>query len=186
MYDDEQAHTLSPALRAFIEAGPAPVVFTAGTANTTSERFYAESTQVCQRLGVRGILVAGQRGQLPGTLPANVVHVPYVPFSELLPRSAAVVHHGGIGTLSQAFKAGIPQLIRPMAYDQFDNASRACRLGVATELLPRSYRGARLDRALHALLGDPAMQARCKQVATRFEGEDGLRRACDVLEHSLE
>jgi len=185
MYDGEQADTFSPQLQAFVEGGPAAVVFTAGTANTTSESFYAESADACERLGLRGILVAGQRSQLPDTLPANVIHTPYAPFSELFPLSAAVVHHGGIGTVSQALKAGIPQLVRPMAYDQFDNASRACRLGVAAELLPRAYRGARLDTALRGLLGDPATQARCDQVAARMKGEDGLRHTCDILENAL-
>lgn len=185
MYDGGQAAPLAPELQAFIEAGPAPVVFTAGTANTTSERFYAESAQACQRLHLRGILVAGQRNQLPGILPTDVVHVSYAPFSQLFPRSAAVVHHGGIGTLSQALRAGIPQLIQPMAYDQFDNASRACRLGVATELLPRTYRGARLDAALGGLLGDLAVRASCKQLAVRMEGQDGLRRTCEILEEAV-
>jgi UDP:flavonoid glycosyltransferase YjiC (YdhE family) len=185
MYDGEQATTLSPELQAFIEAGPAPVVFTAGTANTTSESFYAESAQACQRLNLRGILVAGQRSQLPGNLPSGVVHVPYASFSQLFPRAAAVVHHGGIGTLSQAVRAGVPQLIRPMAYDQFDNASRACRLGVATELLPRSYRGTRLDAALRGLTDNQAMRTACEQLAGRIEGQDGLRMACEILEGAV-
>ena len=185
MYDGEQATTLSPELQSFLQAGPAPVVFTAGTANTTSESFYAESTRACQRLDLRGILVAGHRSQLPDNLPPSVVHVPYASFSQLFPRSAAVVHHGGIGTLSQALRAGIPQLIRPMAYDQFDNASRARRLGVATELLPRSYRGARLDTALRGLSADLAMRTACEQAAARVDGQDGLRQTCEVLEEAL-
>lgn len=185
MYHGDQAVTISPELQAFTEAGPAPVVFTAGTANTTSENFYAESAAACQRLGLRGILVAAQRSQLPDTLPAGVVHVPYASFSELFPRSAAVVHHGGIGTLSQALRAGIPQLIRPMAYDQFDNASRASRLGVATELLPRSYRGMRLDTALRGLLANAAVRTTCEQLAVRMEGQDGLRKTCEVLEGAM-
>ena len=185
MYDGEQAGVLSPELRAFIEAGPAPVVFTAGTANTTSERFYAESAAACQRLDLRGILIAGQRSQLPGTLPPGAIHVPYASFSQLFPFAAAVVHHGGIGTLSQALQAGIPQLIRPMAYDQFDNASRACRLGVATELLPRSYRGTRLDTALRGLFDNPAMRTACERLAVRMQAHDGLRTTCEVLEEAM-
>jgi len=90
---------------------------------------------------LRGILVAGQRSQVPGNLPPDVVHVAYASSSQLFARSAAAVHHGGISTLSQALRAGIPQVIRPMAYDEFEDASRACRLVVTTELLPRSYRG---------------------------------------------
>jgi rhamnosyltransferase subunit B len=182
MYDGEHAAMLPPELQAFIDAGPAPVVFTAGTADTTSENFDAESAQACQRLSLRGVLVARQRTQLPESLPPGVVHVAYASFSQLFARSAAVVHHGGIGTLSQALQAGVPQLIRPMAYVQFDNASRACRLGVAKELLPRSYRGLHLDASLRDLLGDASIRSACKQVAVRMEGEDGLRNICAVLQ----
>lgn len=179
------AAALAPDLQQFIAAGAPPVVFTAGTANTTSEGFFAESAQVCQRLGLRGVLVASLRAQLPETLPPNVVHVAHAPFGRLFAQAAAVVHHGGIGTLSEALRAGAPQLIRPMAYDQFDNASRACRLGVAKELLPRAYRGPRLDAALQGLLGDASIRAACRQAAVRMEGEDGLRAACDALQGCL-
>jgi rhamnosyltransferase subunit B len=48
----------------------------------------------------------------------------------LLPQVAALVHHGGIGTTAAALAAGIPQLIAPFAFDQFDNAARTVRLGV--------------------------------------------------------
>ncbi len=47
----------------------------------------------------------------------------------LVPRLAALVHHGGIGTTAQAMRAGVPQLITPFAHDQFDNAARVERLG---------------------------------------------------------
>ncbi|MCR6480415.1 glycosyltransferase [Variovorax sp. ZS18.2.2] len=186
MYDGHQEEVLSPEVQAFLSSGPAPVVFTAGTANTTSESFYAESTLACQRLNMRGILVAGQRSQLPAVLPQGVIHVAYAPFSQLFSRSAVVVHHGGIGTLSQALRAGIPQLIRPMAYDQFDNSSRACRLGAAKELLPRAYRGSRLDKSLQALSGDASIRLTCEQLATQMESQDGLRRTCEVLETTME
>jgi rhamnosyltransferase subunit B len=114
-----------------------------------------------------------------------VIHLAYASFSALFPRVAAVVHHGGIGTLSQALRAGVPQLIRPMAYDQFDNASRACRLGVAMELLPRAYRGTRLDTALRGLSDNRAMRTACEQWAVRMGGQDGLRKTCEVLEGAM-
>jgi len=41
-----------------------------------------------------------------------------------LPRCAVFVHHGGIGSCAQGLRARVPQLIRPFAYDQFDNAAR--------------------------------------------------------------
>jgi UDP:flavonoid glycosyltransferase YjiC (YdhE family) len=45
-----------------------------------------------------------------------------------------VVHQAGIGTLAQALRAGRPQVILPVAFDQPDNARRAAALGVGRVL----------------------------------------------------
>ena len=59
----------------------------------------------------------------------------------MLPRARALVHHGGIGTTAQALAAGVPQLIMPLGFDQFDNAARCRTLGVSTALVPRRFTG---------------------------------------------
>ena len=176
---------LSPAVEHFLDEGSAPIVFTAGTANTASWEFFDASAAACARLDCRGIFVATTRDQMPERLPDNVLHVTRAPFDRLFPRAAAVVHHGGIGTTAQAMASGTPQLIRPMAYDQFDNASRAQRLGVAIELLPRAYRGRRLDRTLHALLSDASRRLRCRELAQRLAAEEGVEVACNALDRAL-
>jgi vancomycin aglycone glucosyltransferase len=48
----------------------------------------------------------------------------------LLPRVAAVVHHGGAGTTTAAVRAGRPQVIVLHLYDQYYWASRVKKLGV--------------------------------------------------------
>lgn len=175
-------HGPSAELQAFFDAGPAPVVFTAGTANTQSASFHAVSAQVCAQLGIRGVLVAQRREQVPATLPPGVIHLPWAPFGWMFRRAAAVVHHGGIGSLSQALAAGTPQLIRPMAYDQFDNAQRAGKLGVARELLPRVYTPARLAALLPEVMNSRDIRARCLKVADLVAADSGLVTAADTLE----
>jgi rhamnosyltransferase subunit B len=176
---------LAPELDHFLRSGPPPLVFTAGTANLGSQPFYAESAAACARGGHRGVLVAASPDQLPAALPEGVVHVTRAPFESLLPRAAGVVHHGGIGTLAQALASGIPQLLRPMAYDQFDNADLACRLGVARELLPRAYRGGRLDDELRRLTTDSAWRAHCASAAQTLARPGGVAAACDALERTM-
>lgn len=56
------------------------------------------------------------------------MHATYVPFSALLVSVDAIVHNGGVGTMSQALRAGIPQLIVPGRWDQPDNALRIKKL----------------------------------------------------------
>src|SRR5205085_2067897 len=104
---------------------------------------------------------------VPASLPATVRHFAYVPFSQVFPRAAAVVHHGGIGTTAQALAAGIPQVIMPMGYDQPDNAERLVRLGVGAPLPPRRFTGARLAALLGKLLG-PDVRERCRALAERL------------------
>ncbi|MCE4558095.1 glycosyltransferase [Roseateles cellulosilyticus] len=172
LYDGCDVYPLPPALAAFLDAGEPPVGFTSGTANATSHDFFAASAAACALGGRRGLLITKIGAQLPARLPPGVLHVPYAPFSQLLPRLAAFVHHGGIGTTSQALRAGVPQLVRPMAYDQFDNAHQVQRLGVGNRLLTGDYEPAAVARALDRLTADPALQARCAEVAVWCR-EDG-------------
>lgn len=182
LYDDGEAQPLAPALEAFLAAGEAPVGFTAGTANATSQAFFAASAAACALTGRRGLLITTAAGQLPASLPPGVLHLPYAPFSRLLPRLAALVHHGGIGTTSQALRAGVPQLLRPMAYDQFDNARHVQRLGVGARLLPRDYQPQAVARCLDRLIDDASVAARCAAVGARCRADpDAVAAACDAL-----
>lgn len=181
LYDHGDQAPLSQSLSEFVEAGPPPVVFTAGTATANAHGFFKASIAACETVGLRGILLSHFPQQIPDTLPKGVMHVDYAPFGALLPKLAAFVHHGGIGSTSQALRAGVPQLIRPVAYDQFDNARRACRLGVAHELLPKHYTNRAVAGALEKLKSDNVLRERCRQVATRLAGGDAIAAACDAI-----
>ncbi len=117
--------TLPPQLVDFLDAGAPPIIFTPGTEMKHAHDFFATSVQALAQLGRRGILVSRHTEHLPPSLPEGVISFPYIPFDAALPRAAAIVHHGGIGTTAQAIAAGIPQVVRPMAHDQPDNAARS-------------------------------------------------------------
>jgi rhamnosyltransferase subunit B len=182
LYDHGDDQPLPPAVAQFLDAGEPPVAFTAGTANTSSHGFFQASVRACQISGRRGLLLTHDAAQLPTELPPGVVHFAYVPFKALLPRLAAFVHHGGIGTTSQALLAGVPQLVRPMGFDQFDNARRVTTLGVARQLLPRHYRPEAVAKALHELVDEPTIRARCAELAKAFSSDaPGIRAAADAV-----
>lgn len=182
LYDHGGEAPLPHEVERFLDAGEPPVAFTAGTANASSHAFFDASVRACQLSGRRALLVTQDERQLPSPLPAGMAHFRYVPFKALLPRVAAFVHHGGIGTTSQALLAGVPQLVRPMGFDQYDNALRAVQLGVAKRLLPRRYRPRAVAKALDGLVGDASVRARCTEVVRRMADEpSGVANACDAL-----
>ncbi len=176
-----------PALVEFLDAGPPPVVFTLGSAAVWADRdFYAESIEAARALGTRALLLVGDEANRPaGPLPEGVAAFDYAPYSELFPRAAAVVHHGGVGTTGQALRAGVPSLVVPFSHDQFDNGARVARRGAARTLPRKRYRAARAARELRPLLNGPAYAARAAELASLVRGEDGTRAACDLIESLL-
>jgi UDP:flavonoid glycosyltransferase YjiC (YdhE family) len=169
-------------LERFLTGGDAPIVFTAGTAMHFATKFFEVSVEVCQRLGARGLLATPFADQLPRGLPDGIRHVAYAPFGALLPRTAAIVHHGGIGTLAQALRAGIPQLVTPMNFDQPDNAARVTRLGVADRVRPRDYTPTVAANKLAALMASSDVASQCRAAANRLTETDPIAATCALIE----
>jgi UDP:flavonoid glycosyltransferase YjiC (YdhE family) len=174
-------------VEAFLDAGPPPIVFTLGSsAIVVAGSFYEQSLEAARRLGRRAVLLVGDEPQnVPMRLGDDAIAVARAPHYALFPRAAAIVHHGGIGTLAQALRAGRPMVVVPWSHDQPDNAHRAARLGIARVLTPRRYRAARVADALGALLDDPVYAARAAAIAETVRSEDGVREACDGIEAAV-
>lgn len=182
LYDERGAAAMPERLIRFLDGGPPPIVFTPGSANIHGERFFAASLDACRRLGRRALLLTRHPEQIPRDLPATALHCDYAPFSVLLPRCAALVSHGGVGTVAQALAAGIPQLVTPLSHDQFDNAWQVQRLGVGATLTGRRYSASRAAAKLGMMLEDDSMHGRCRELAGRITPGEGLARAADEIE----
>ncbi len=166
----------------FLRDGDPPVVFTPGSAAATLHRFFDESVAAVRSLNVRAMLVTNFPTQVSAHLPPNVRVFGYLPFSELLPRTAALVYHGGIGTLAQATRAGIPQIVVANGHDQFDNGWRVERLGLGKSIPQARYRARTVAAAIDALVGNRSVSDRCQSIATRVRPQVAVTRACELIE----
>ena len=185
LFDDPHTAALPGAIQDFLAQGSAPLVFTPGSAMKHGRRFFLESAQACELLNHRGIFLTRYPEQLPSPLPKGVKHFSYIPLSQLLPRSAALIHHGGIGTCSQALRAGLPQVIQPLAFDQFDNGARVERLGVGSMISKRGFRASMIAQRLQYLLGSTVVETQCQKIAKTFLNEDAILKGCEIIEESL-
>jgi UDP:flavonoid glycosyltransferase YjiC (YdhE family) len=186
LYDQARITDMPEGLAAFLEGGEPPIVFAPGSANRFGGPFLRAGVEACRALGRRGILLTRHVEQVPRDLPPSVRHFDYAPFSLLLPRAAALVHHGGIGTAAQGLAAGIPHLVMPTAFDQPDNAQRLVALGVGRALPPRGFRGPAVARELQALLTSATVANRCRDLARRIAEDDPLPRTCELIEALVE
>lgn len=182
LWDEGSDTELSPALEEFLAAGDPPLVFTPGSANQFGAEFFQSAVATCASLSRRGILVSRFAEHLPSRMPPGVLHISQASFARLLPRAAAIVHHGGIGTTARAMASGIPQIIQPFSHDQPDNAMRITRLGVGCGIPATRHTVEAWCRGIERMLGDPALHARCRDVAARIAETDPFAESCDVIE----
>jgi UDP:flavonoid glycosyltransferase YjiC (YdhE family) len=132
--DDADDEPLPPEAEEALSGPVAPVLVTGGTGRMLHQRFYTAAVEGARLAGRPVLLVVRHRDLVPDPLPPDVTWFPRLPFRAVMPRVSMVVHHGGIGTLSRALRARVPQIILAHGVDRPDNAERLRHHGLATWL----------------------------------------------------
>ena len=183
--DMAQQRAMDSDLERFLAAGEKPILFTAGTGHFHAAEFFEIATRVVSRLDCRAVFLTTQPGQVPLNLPASIIVIAYAPFSLLLPQAAVMVHHGGIGTLSQCLAAGTPQLVVFMSLDQPDNAARVERLGVGRSISRRDLTENRLLPLVRQCRDDRKIAAKAAHYAEHLQQQQPVAAMLDWLERTL-
>ncbi|GAA2884225.1 glycosyltransferase [Pseudonocardia halophobica] len=134
-------------------------------------------------LPVRGLVTTGPEidpAEVPGTGRVRVVTA--APHRELLPHCAAVVSHGGHGTVIKAAAAGVPQLVIPLGRDQPNNGARVVAAGIGVRLKP-SAKPTAIAAAVRRLLDDPSFTQRSRHLAERITRDAHSTAAVTELEN---
>jgi rhamnosyltransferase subunit B len=186
-YDAENGNAELPSnLEKFLNDGPAPIVFTLGSAAVLAAgRFFEYSARAAMEMGVRAVLLVGkdERNRPQLELPDSICVAEYAPYSALFSRASLVVHQGGVGTTAQCLRAGKPMLIMPYSHDQPDNARRMRRLKVSRTIQRENYTPLGVARKLRKMMEEPMFAQRAQNVMKLLSQEDGTKTACDALEN---
>ena len=165
--------------------GPPLVLVTLGTV------FAQESGDLLARLlaGVRDlpvdVLVTVGPALDPAELGPQPPHVRverHVPLAEVLPRCAAVVSHGGSGTVVAALAAGVPCVVLPLGADQPLNADRCVALGVGLALDAVSASPAKVREAVADVMADPSYRRAAEALRDEVAALPGPERVVEELE----
>jgi UDP:flavonoid glycosyltransferase YjiC (YdhE family) len=147
--------------------GSGPVVLVApSTAQDPDHRLLRAALAGLAEEPVRVIATFNGREPSPAVeVPANAVLVPWLSYSQTMPRCDLVVAHGGHGTLVRALSCGCPVVLSPAGGDMAENAARVDWAGLGVRL-PRRFctpRGVRL--AVRRALGKPELRVAARRVA---------------------
>lgn len=180
-----------PAVRRHtLYGGPAderPLVYlTFGSVAPTMEFFpslYREAIEVLAPLPLRLLVTVG-RDRDPaelGPLPANVRVERWVAQADLMPHVAAMVCHGGSGTVTMGLAGGVPMAVVPLFADQPWNAERVDALGAGIALGRGPAAIAGLRDAVVRLTGDPSYRSTAQRIAAEMRALSPVDAAVGVV-----
>jgi MGT family glycosyltransferase len=124
------------------------------------------------------VTIGGERDPAGlGSLPSSVRVERWVPQAAVMREAAAMVGHGGAGSVLLALAAGVPMVLVPMFADQPVNARRVAELGAGLAL----ENGADVQPAVHAVLDDPRYRQRARRIADEIQALPPIDDAAPAL-----
>ena len=126
---------------------------------------YRAAIDALADLPVRVLLTIGRERDPAelGPVPPQVHVARWVPQADVMPHAAAMVCHGGSGTVTAGLAAGMPMVVVPLFADQPHNARRVADVGAGIALVPDELH--RLPDAVRALLADRSYRDRAAAIA---------------------
>lgn len=120
-----------------------------------------------------------------GAVPVDVEVRSWVPQLAILRQADLFVTHAGAGGSQEGLATATPMIAVPQAVDQFGNADMLSALGVARRIDTEDATAEALREAALALVDDPEVARKLKEVQAEMAQEGGTRRAADLIEAAL-
>ncbi|KAJ3716120.1 glycosyltransferase family 1 protein [Lentinula raphanica] len=181
-------YTPTQDLRAFLDAGEAPVYIGFGSVvvddPTTMTNMIFDATQ---RAGVRALVSAGWGGLGGVSIPPHIFILGNIPHDWLFAngRVSAVIHHGGAGTTAIGLANGLPTVVVPFFGDQKFWGSMIHRAGAGPEPIPhRTLTTENLTDAIRFAVS-PGAKAAARKLADKIQAEDGLSKGVESFYRHL-
>jgi vancomycin aglycone glucosyltransferase len=171
-----QPGELADEVEAFLDSGPPPVYVGFGSMPVPRAESMGQLLAEAARTAGRRLVVASGWGRLKAAArQGDCLFVEDVPHALLFPRVAAVVHHGGAGTVATAARAGVPQIVLPYMSDQFMWRSQVVKLGLGPRTgLLRMLSARSLSKAVLDCLGNDRYKRKAEEIATAIRDTDGV------------
>ena len=173
-------------LEQFLAEGPPPVLVAFGSMMSgdprqlVSDVIEAGARAECRLLLQGGWVDEGAKGVI---LPRGSLRTGPLPHHLVLPRVAAVVHHGGAGTTTTVARAGVPQVVVPHIAEQHYWGRRVHLLGLGPAPLPvRALTPRRLATRLKRVASRPRFRERARRVGDTVRSSNGTGEAVLLLE----
>lgn len=178
--------TLPENVEKFLDSGKPPVYIGFGS-NPVSrpEKFSNIFIEVSKATNQRLIVSKGW-ADLPENNTSDVLYVDEMPFELLFPRLAAIVYHGGTGTMASAARAGIPQVAFPFMADQFENRKQIVKLGIGPNACDfKKISADVLISSINECVTKDRYRKNALEISKKLQNSNGLELTIRLIENEL-
>jgi UDP:flavonoid glycosyltransferase YjiC (YdhE family) len=185
LWEKPNSDDIPDTLKDFLNGKEPPVLITGGTSKSVSKAFYEVSAEACAISGQKALLVTQHEDLVPQRLPENVKWFGFLNLGEVFQYCKAVIHHGGIGTLSEALKAGVPQLALAYKVDRPFNGSLIEKLQVGEFFPLVKWRPGLIAEALNRITTSEIIGKNCRKFASKIKENNITANISKILEETI-
>ena len=106
----------------------------------------------------------------------------FMPQDWLFAQAAAVITHGGIGTVARALRNGCPLLLEPHTYEQCFNAHKVLTWGVGAAMYPQKLTIDGITKVLAKKVLTENYRQKAQKIRVQINSEPGIDKACNLIE----
>jgi len=138
--------------------------------------------EAARSAGRRVVIAKFGEAPLERASDGDVFFISKHPHLKLFPHMAAIIHHGGAGTVAASAVSGVPQIVVPHILDQYYWGSRIYRSRLGPKPIWRSRLTApKLADAIHEAVSDQRMNRKAKAVSKMIDPQKSLNRTVTAL-----
>ncbi len=170
----------------FLKSGKPPIYIGFGSNPIDRpEKYNLIFNQVSKETNQRLIISKGW-ANLQENNSTDILYVNEIPFDLLFPRLAAIVYHGGTGTMAAAARAAIPQAAFPFMADQFENRKQIVKLGLGPKTCDfKKLTANAISSAINNCVNNSEFKKKAGEISEKLQMTDGLDLTINLLEREF-
>lgn len=173
-------------LEKFLNSGKPPVFIGFGSNPVSRPEKYRQIFGEVSKATSQRLIVSKGWADLPENNTSDVLYVDEIPFDLLFPRLAAIVYHGGTGTMASAARAGIPQVAFPFMADQFENRKQIVKLGLGPNACDfKKISASALISAITECVTNGKYKINAREISQKLQNSNGLELTIGLIENEF-
>jgi len=170
----------------FINSGKPPVYIGFGSNPIVNTEKYCQIFEQVSKATNQRLIISKGWAEFPVSNARDILYVDEMPFELLFPRLAAVIYHGGTGTMAAITRAGIPQAAFPFMGDQFDNRNQIVKLGLGPMTCDfKKMTAESISSAITECVTDDKYKKNALEISHRLQKVNGIELTVQLIESGI-